>query len=63
MSLREVSAWARIQGIAEVSDVALLKRLRRASDWFGTLAGQVLSSRAEAEDIGPRPCAWWMALS
>jgi len=55
MSLREVSAWARIQGIAEVSDVALLKRLRRASDWFGTLAGQVLSSRAEAEDIGPRP--------
>jgi IS4 transposase len=55
MSLREVSAWARMQGIAEVSDVALLNRLRHAADWFGSLAGQVLSSRAGAEDIGERP--------
>lgn len=55
MSLREVSAWARMQGIAEVSDVALLNRLRHAADWFGSLAGQVLSRRAGALDIGERP--------
>ena len=55
MSLREVSAWARMQDIAEVSDVALLNRLRHAADWFGSLAGQVLSSRAGVEDIGVRP--------
>jgi IS4 transposase len=55
MSLRETAAWARLQGIAEVSDVALLNRLRHAADWFGMLAGQVLSHRAEAEDIGQRP--------
>ena len=55
MSLREVAAWARMQGIAEVSDVALLNRLRHAADWFGSLAGQVLSSRAGAWDVGARP--------
>ena len=40
MSLREASAWAQMQGIADVSDVALLKRLRGAADWFGALAGR-----------------------
>lgn len=55
MSLRETAAWAQMQGIADVSDVALLKRLRGAADWFGTLAGQALAGRAEAGDIGSRP--------
>ncbi|MGQ0565641.1 MAG: transposase [Gemmobacter sp.] len=55
MSLREAAAWAQMRGIAEVSDVALLKRLRGAADWFGTLAGQVLAGRAAAGDIGTRP--------
>lgn len=55
MSLREAAAWAQMQGIAELSDVALLKRLRGAADWFGSLAGQVLAERAQAGDIGSRP--------
>ncbi|WP_109614978.1 IS4 family transposase [Pseudaminobacter salicylatoxidans] len=55
MSLREAAAWAQIQGIAELSDVALLKRLRRSADWFGMLAGQALADRAGARsDMGER---------
>lgn len=46
LSLREASAWADTQGIARMSDVALLKRLRAAADWYGELAGQLLSAQA-----------------
>lgn len=46
LSLREASAWAETQGVASVSDVALLKRLRAAADWYGELAGQLLAARA-----------------
>ncbi|AEE56855.1 conserved hypothetical protein [Escherichia coli UMNK88] len=35
MSLREVTAWAQLHDVATLSDVALLKRLRNAADWFG----------------------------
>lgn len=38
MSLREVTAWAQLHDVATLSDVALLKRLRNAADWFGILA-------------------------
>jgi len=56
MSLREAAAWAETQGIAGLSDVALLKRLRGAADWFGVLAAQVLADRAGvAGDMGGRP--------
>lgn len=56
MSLREAAAWADAQGIAALSDVALLKRLRKAADWFGVLAAQVLANRAGmAGDRGGRP--------
>ncbi|WP_446498352.1 hypothetical protein [Escherichia coli] len=34
MSLREVTAWAQLHDVATLSDVALLKRLRNAADWF-----------------------------
>ncbi|MBO9422579.1 IS4 family transposase [Labrenzia sp. R4_2] len=55
MSLREAAAWAQLQGVAELSDVALLKRLRGAADWFGMLAGQVLAERAgDTGDMGAR---------
>jgi len=55
MSLRKAAAWAQMQGIAEVSDVALFRCLRGAADWFGALAGQALAGRAQAGDIGSRP--------
>ena len=35
MSLRDAAAWAEIDEIAEVSDVALLNRLRKAAVWLG----------------------------
>ena len=46
MSLREVTAWAQLHDVATLSDVALLKRLRNAADWFGILAAQTLAVRA-----------------
>jgi len=45
LSLREASAWAELNGIATLSDVAVLKRLRRSADWLGGLAGAVVSER------------------
>src|SRR5438094_10467237 len=38
-SLRETVVLAKSSGIADVSDVALLKRLRRAEEWVKALAG------------------------
>ncbi|MEI1575932.1 IS4 family transposase, partial [Escherichia coli] len=46
MSLRELTAWAQLHDVATLSDVALLKRLRNAADWFGILAAQTLAVRA-----------------
>jgi len=37
LSLRHTAAWAQVMGIAELSDVAVLKRLRNAADWLGHL--------------------------
>jgi IS4 transposase len=57
LSLREVSAWAEAQGIAALSDVAVLKRLSGAADWFGALLAQLLADRAAValDDLGERP--------
>ncbi len=44
-SLRLVAAWALIQGIAHLSDVALLYRLCQSGAWLGWLIGQVLQQR------------------
>ena len=45
LSLREASAWAELNGIAALSDVAVLKRLRGSADWLGSLAGAVVAQR------------------
>ena len=42
MSLRSAAAWAGVNEIASLSDVALLKRLRAAADWLGDIAGALL---------------------
>jgi hypothetical protein len=42
LSLREASAWAGLIGLANLSDVAVMKRLRGAADWMGYLVGQAL---------------------
>ncbi|MBE7560164.1 hypothetical protein HS125_14980 [bacterium] len=34
MSLRQLAAWSTVAGLGELSDVAILKRLRHASEWL-----------------------------
>jgi hypothetical protein len=44
--LRATAAWAASIGLADISNVALLNRLRNCGDWLTKLIGQVLSSSA-----------------
>lgn len=46
-SLRSTAAWAQAQELAHLSDVALLKRLRKAAPWFEFLLGSKLAERVE----------------
>jgi hypothetical protein len=46
-SLRTLAALASAEGIAEVSDVALMKRLKAAADWLEALCRSVFSRLAE----------------
>jgi hypothetical protein len=50
-SLRQTAAWAEAAGVASLSDVALLKRLRKASDWLGHLLAIKLAERAALPQI------------
>lgn len=50
LSLRQTAAWAETAGVASLSDVALLKRLRNAADWLGHLLGSKL---AETSGLAP----------
>jgi len=59
LSLRSTAAWAQAQGVAQVSDVALLKRLRKAAPWMGQLLGAKLAERAGEY---PRPMAYRLRL-
>src|SRR5215212_2745623 len=44
-SLRETAALAAEAGMADVSDVALLKRFARAEAWMGRLLGEYILGR------------------
>jgi hypothetical protein len=46
LSLRAIATWARQTGVARLSDVALLQRLRRAATWAGHLLAQQLAQQA-----------------
>lgn len=46
-SLRQTAAWAEAAEVASLSDVALLKRLRKAPDWLGHLLGLKLAERVD----------------
>lgn len=46
-SLRQTAAWAEASGVAEVSDVALLKRFRTSADWICALMSSVLTSQVD----------------
>jgi hypothetical protein len=44
--LRSTAAWASAIDLADLSNVALLRRLRASSDWLGFLVGQALARQA-----------------
>lgn len=44
-SLRDTATWARMLGIADLSAVALMYRLRDSADWLGQIAGALLARR------------------
>jgi len=44
--LRLTSAWASSVGLVDISNVALLYRLRQCGDWLGLLVGQALEQAA-----------------
>jgi hypothetical protein len=55
-SLRETAAWAQMSGLGELSDVAVLKRLRGCAKWLEGLVGTLLARRlGRAGLIGGRP--------
>src|SRR5437762_11577297 len=41
--LRSTAAWASAIGLVDISNVALLQRLRRSGDWLGALVGDALA--------------------
>jgi hypothetical protein len=44
-SLRQTAAWAELQQVASLSDVALLYRLKASADWLAQIAGALLAAR------------------
>lgn len=50
--LRLTCVWASASGLADISNVALLKRLRGCGDWLSLLIGGVLSGYAPAAGEG-----------
>lgn len=51
-SLRQTAAYAQTLGFASISDVALLKRLKRCDVWLGELLARKLGERAGAMPAG-----------
>lgn len=54
-SLRETVVRAKAAGLASVSDVALLKRLRLAENWFRALCCSLLQERDFKSTPGEMP--------
>lgn len=54
-SLRATATWVEQVGIARVSDVAVLKRLRGSAAWLSHLLAQVVLTRADARALPPIP--------
>ncbi len=50
--LRSTAAWATAIGLVNISNVALLYRLRQCGDWLAVLVGRALSAHAPAASRG-----------
>src|SRR3982751_6819997 len=48
LSLRTAAAWAGVSGLADLSDTAVMNRVRKAADWLGEIAGALLRGAAAA---------------
>ena len=59
-SLRATASWAQAQGIARLSDVALLKRLRQAAPWIGQLLTAKLAERVKG--LEPQPLEYRLRI-
>ena len=57
LSLRSAAAWAGLTEGAELSDTAVMKRIRNAADWLGEIAGALLAQAAAGRSslAGPLP--------
>jgi len=55
LSLRQTAAWAAGIGLGNLSDVAVLKRLRQCAQWLGYVVAQWLFERGLAVVEGQRP--------
>ena len=53
LSLRSAAAWAGVDGLADLSDTAVMKRLRKAADWLGEIAGALLRGATAATSAAP----------
>jgi hypothetical protein len=51
-SLREISAWAAVSGLGDLSNVAVLKRLRQTGDWLGMLITYILHRKVAFPEGG-----------
>lgn len=51
LPLRQTAAWAEVSSVASVSNVALMKRLRKCDGWLGWLLGLKLAERADPPGI------------
>src|SRR5208282_6657908 len=54
MGLRSTSAWAASAGLADLSNVALLQRLRNCGMWMEHIVGQLLGPSAAPVASGHR---------
>jgi hypothetical protein len=55
-SLRDTAAWATQMGLADLSDVAVLNRLRKSADWLEAVVSMILLglSRISSSSLGGR---------
>ena len=51
LSLRQTSCWARLQGLGDLSQVGVMKCLRRSASWLGFLVVTKLAERAECRQV------------
>jgi len=51
MSLRQTAAWASAIGLADFSDVAVLKRLRAAPEWIGSIIAEWLYQHGLTREV------------